>query len=163
MPGEDGGLAASTEVSTEVSTEASMGLAAHGSPSGSGRSGDPTGDRMPIPMATPMPTRQSSSRHPPRCLSHLLHRPLGITVTIRRATIRMSNSAQGDGDRWRPRRNRQRLLTPRWKVSGSETLDFWRQSSHDKQHLENLRRNAQHIAPLYRLLVSLSVNNSASN
>jgi len=102
----------------EASTEASMDLAAHGSPSGSGsgRSGDPTGTPMPLPMATPMPTpmptHQSSSRHPPSCLSHLLHRPRGITVTIQRATTRMSASAQGDGDRWRPRRHRQRLLTP---------------------------------------------------
>jgi hypothetical protein len=33
----------------------------------------------------------------------------------------------------------------------------------NEQHLENLRRNAQRIAPLYGPLVGLPVNNSASN
>src|SRR5712691_4910377 len=78
----DGGSAASTAdggsaASTAASTEAFIGLAAHESPSGSGlgRSGDPTGDRMPIPMATRILIRLLSSRHPPSCLSPLLHRP----------------------------------------------------------------------------------------
>jgi hypothetical protein len=91
--------------------EASTGLAAHVSPLGLDRSGDHSGHLMPIPMASPMPTRQSSSRHPPRYLSNLLHRRPGITVTIRGATTRMCNSALEDGNR-SPRRHHRRHPSP---------------------------------------------------
>ena len=89
-------------VGSEV-TGSTMGLAAHESASGSGlgRSGGHIGD----PMAIPMPTRQSWPCHPPkfmcnpqhRPLPSLLHRPLGITVTIHGGIIPTCSNVQGDG------------------------------------------------------------------
>jgi hypothetical protein len=93
-------------VGSEV-TGSTMGLAAHESASGSGlgRSGGHIGDPMAIPMPIPMPTRQSWPCHPPkfmcnpqhRPLPSLLHRPLGITVTIHRGIIPTCSNVQGDG------------------------------------------------------------------
>jgi hypothetical protein len=97
------GVGSEVTGSTMASTEVSIGLAAHESASGSGlgRSGGHTGD----PMAIPMPTRQSSPCHPPksmcnpqhRPLPSLLHRPLGIPVTIHGGIIPTCSNVQGDG------------------------------------------------------------------
>jgi hypothetical protein len=101
------GVGSEVTGSTMASTEVSIALAAHESASGSGlgRSGGHTGDPMAIPMPIPMPTRQSLPCHPPkfmcnpqhRPLPSLLHRPLGITVTIHGGIIPTCSNVQGDG------------------------------------------------------------------
>jgi hypothetical protein len=81
-----------------------------GSASASGHTGGRTG----APMATPMATRPSSPCHPPksmcnprhRPLPSLLHRPIGITVTIQADITPTCSNVQGDGDRWPPRRHK---------------------------------------------------------
>jgi hypothetical protein len=105
-------------VGSEV-TGSTMGLEAHGSPSGSDRSGGHTGDPMAIPMPTPMPTRRLSPCHPPksmynpqhRPLPSLLHRPLGIIVTIHGGIIPTCSNVQGDGGQYPPRRHKRDFLT----------------------------------------------------
>ncbi len=69
--------------------------------SGSGRPGDRIGDPTGLPMMTPRWWSRplwSMSNHRRQGLPRL-HRPLGIIVTTRRATTRMSNSALVAGDR----------------------------------------------------------------
>jgi hypothetical protein len=86
-------------------TASTTGLEAHGSPSGSDRSGGRIGGPMAIPMPTRMPTHRLSPCHPPksmcnpqhRPLPSLLHRPLGITVTIHGGIIPTCSNVQGDG------------------------------------------------------------------
>jgi hypothetical protein len=104
-----------------------MGGEAHGWGSASasghigGRIGGHTGGDIGDPMPTPMATRPSSPCHPPKSMCNprhrpppsLLHRPLGITVTIRAGITPTCSNVQGDGDPWPPRPHKPEAAGPR--------------------------------------------------
>ena len=93
-----------------MGSEAIMASEAPVCSSGAGRTGNRIGGLPGLPMTTTRlrsrPLR-SMSNHRRRGLPRL-HCPLGIIVTTRRATTRMSNSAQVAGDR--SRRSHQMVL-----------------------------------------------------
>jgi hypothetical protein len=94
-------LVGTTGLVAIMGSEAIMASEAPVCSSGSGRTGDRIGDPTGLPMTTPRwwsrPLRSMSNRR--RRGLPRRHCPLGIIVTTRRATTRMSSSALVAGDR----------------------------------------------------------------